>query len=50
LRRIPPYYYEHRTHAKSWWVGKSLLAIFEKEFQDRPSSYYVCKTLFSSQL
>ncbi|KAJ3361726.1 hypothetical protein GGF32_007050 [Allomyces javanicus] len=40
LRRVTPYYYLYKTHAKQRWLGMELLAVFDKEFQDRQPGYY----------
>ncbi|CAG8842848.1 8190_t:CDS:2, partial [Racocetra persica] len=40
LRKVKPYYYEHRTFAKGRWLGHKVLDVFSTEFRDRSSEYY----------
>ncbi|OAA61949.1 drap deaminase [Niveomyces insectorum RCEF 264] len=40
LRRVEPYYYTYNTWVKERWRGRTLLAVFESEFRDRPLAYY----------
>ncbi|CAG8607977.1 3120_t:CDS:2 [Cetraspora pellucida] len=40
LRKVTPYYYEHRTFAKGRWLGRKILDIFSTEFRDRSREYY----------
>lgn len=40
LRFVKPYWYTYRTFCKERWIGKTLLQVFQKEFQDRPLTYY----------
>ncbi|KAJ3327812.1 RNA pseudouridylate synthase domain containing protein 2 [Blyttiomyces sp. JEL0837] len=41
LRKVPPYWYVHKTHAKGRWVGRKILEVFTTEFQDQNAEYYV---------
>ena len=40
LRRVEPYYYTYNTWVKERWRGRTLIAVFECEFRDRPLAYY----------
>ncbi|KAH8177841.1 RNA pseudouridylate synthase domain-containing protein [Sarocladium implicatum] len=40
LRRVAPYFYTYKTYCKERWRGRSLIAIFDAEFRDRPLEYY----------
>ncbi|KNE66474.1 RluA family pseudouridine synthase, variant [Allomyces macrogynus ATCC 38327] len=40
LRRVTPYYFLYKMHAKQRWLGMELLAVFDKEFQGRYPGYY----------
>ena len=40
LRRVDPYWFTYNTWCKERWRGRSLIAIFESEFRDRPAQYY----------
>lgn len=40
LRRVEPYYFTYNTWVKERWRGRTLLAVFESEFRDRPLAYY----------
>ncbi|ORZ32827.1 pseudouridine synthase, partial [Catenaria anguillulae PL171] len=40
LRKLAPYYYSFSTYAKGRWLNQPLLAMFDKEFADRPLGYY----------
>lgn len=40
LRKVSPYYFMYNTFAKGRWLNKSILSVFQKEFQDRPPAYY----------
>ncbi|CAM9594236.1 unnamed protein product, partial [Choristocarpus tenellus] len=40
LRRVKPYIYEFKTHAKERWFGKSIIDVFGKEFGVNSRSHY----------
>ncbi|CAM9950708.1 unnamed protein product [Discosporangium mesarthrocarpum] len=40
LRRVKPYIYEFKTHAKARWLGKSIIDVFGKEFCVNSKSHY----------
>eukprot|EP00053_Salpingoeca_punica_P012175 m.109038 g.109038 ORF g.109038 m.109038 type:complete len:431 (+) comp15880_c0_seq1:163-1455(+) len=40
FRRVEPYDFTYRSHAKGRWVGQPLLALLAKEFQAESESYY----------
>lgn len=41
LRKVLPYHYTYNTFCKERWRGRQLMDIFESEFRDRPTAYYV---------
>ncbi|KAL4400457.1 pseudouridine synthase [Malassezia pachydermatis] len=41
LRRLPPYWYEYKTRAKTRWYGRQILEVFTTEFRDRTKEYYI---------
>ena len=41
LRRLPPYWYEYTTRAKTRRHGRQILEVFTTEFRDRTKEYYV---------
>ncbi|KAI8647822.1 pseudouridine synthase [Parasitella parasitica] len=40
LRKVKPYYFEYKSHAKGRWFGRTLLEVFSSEFRDRSEEYY----------
>ncbi|KAJ3190632.1 RNA pseudouridylate synthase domain containing protein 2 [Irineochytrium annulatum] len=40
LRKVKPYWYIHRVHAKGRWLGKTLFDVFCTEFRDQTPEYY----------
>jgi tRNA pseudouridine synthase 8/2,5-diamino-6-(5-phospho-D-ribitylamino)-pyrimidin-4(3H)-one deaminase len=40
LRREPAYWFEHHTHVKQRWVGRTLLEVMVTDFYQRTSAYY----------
>jgi len=49
LRKVLPYHFTYNTYCKERWRGKEILDVFKTEFRDRPESYYVRPSLFSSE-
>lgn len=41
LRRLPPYWHEYKTRAKTRWYGRQILEVFTTEFRDRTREYYI---------
>ena len=41
LRRLPPYWHEYKTRAKTRWYGRQILEVFTTEFRDRTKEYYI---------
>lgn len=41
LRRLPPYWFEYTTRAKTRWYNRQILEVFTTEFRDRTKEYYV---------
>ncbi|KAJ3417446.1 RNA pseudouridylate synthase domain containing protein 2 [Chytridiales sp. JEL 0842] len=40
LRKVKPYWFVYKTHAKGRWLKRTLHDVFSIEFQDQPSDYY----------
>ncbi|KAI9488565.1 pseudouridine synthase, partial [Zychaea mexicana] len=40
LRRVKPYFYQHKMHAKARWIGRPILSVFTQEFRNRNADYY----------
>ncbi|WFD28562.1 hypothetical protein MNAN1_003575 [Malassezia nana] len=41
LRRLPPYWHEYKTRAKTRWYGRQIVEVFTTEFRDRTKEYYL---------
>src|SRR5690349_1461990 len=36
-----PYHFTYKTYCKERWIGSTIFSVFEKEFKDRSSEYYL---------